>query len=303
MNNRNDYLEDFKNAIRAAGLMPPDCIPAGKIITFPGADKPKSNKAARCFLFPDRRGGWFMDYTTGLFEVWQAKRDKPYSEAERAAFREQCERDRKAREAEEKQRYDAAAKQAAADWRGYQLATSENPCLIKKKIQQPYGAKTGAWRVWVDGNHEFIADSLILPLFDASLKLRSLQAIFPEKHPVLGRDKDFLAGGQKRGCFYWLGKKSETVLIAEGFSTAASLYEATGNQVFIAFDAGNLVNVAKIVRAKRPDAEIIIMGDNDLSGTGQDAARAAALACGGKYLIPPEPGTDWNDVISGKGAK
>jgi len=93
-------------------------------------------------------------------------------------------------------------------------------------------------------------------------------------------------------------QQSLTILIAEGFATAASLHEATGHQVFIAFDAGNLVNVAKIIRAKNPDAEIIICGDNDLSGVGQKAARSAALACGGKYIIPDTVGHDWNDSIN-----
>lgn len=88
------------------------------------------------------------------------------------------------------------------------------------------------------------------------------------------------------------------MLIAEGFATAASLHQHTGHQTFIAYDAGNLAKVAKIVRAKNPDAEIIIMGDNDESGTGQEAAKAAALACGGKYLIPPTIGYDWNDTIN-----
>ncbi|MBT9097711.1 hypothetical protein KFZ76_08330 [Methylovulum psychrotolerans] len=61
--------EAFKDAIRAAGYAPPDIITTGKIIAFAGLNKPKTNKAARCFLFPDRRGGWFQDFTTGLFEV------------------------------------------------------------------------------------------------------------------------------------------------------------------------------------------------------------------------------------------
>jgi len=88
------------------------------------------------------------------------------------------------------------------------------------------------------------------------------------------------------------------VLIAEGFATAESLFEATGNQTFIAFDAGNLANVAKIVRLKNTNAEIIIMGDNDESGVGQDAAKRAALECGGKYLVPATVGHDWNDAIN-----
>ena len=40
------------------------------------------------------------------------------------------------------------------------------------------------------------------------------------------------------------------------------------------------------------------MGDNDRSGVGQRVAREAALAIGGKYLIPETIGHDWNDVIN-----
>lgn len=87
-------------------------------------------------------------------------------------------------------------------------------------------------------------------------------------------------------------------MIAEGFATAASLHETTGNQTFISFDAGNLINVAKIVRVKNPDAEIIICGDNDENEVGQKAARSAALAVGGKYIIPVSVGQDWNDALN-----
>ena len=40
------------------------------------------------------------------------------------------------------------------------------------------------------------------------------------------------------------------------------------------------------------------MGDNDISGVGQKAARDAALSIGGKYLIPDTEGNDWNDVVN-----
>jgi len=272
-------MQELQDAIRATGLTPPEHIPTGKITAFAGKDKPKTNKAARCLLFPDRRGGWFMDYSTGLFEVWQAKRESPYTEAERAAFREQCERDRQALIQAQQQ----AATKARKLWKRAIYADAGNGYLFRKQ-RQPHRTKTG--------DSGGLQGVLIVPIYDGSLKLVNLQFIQADG------TKRFLTGGQKSGCFWWLGKKTTTVLIAEGFATAASLYEATGNQTFIAFDAGNLANVAKTVRAKNPDAEIIIMGDNDESGTGQKAAHFAALACGGKYLIPPVIGYDWNDAIN-----
>jgi len=276
-------MQEFQDAIRAAGLVPPDPIPTGKITAFAGLGKPKTNKAARCLLFPDRRGGWFQDFTTGLFEVWQAKRESPYTEAERAAFRGQCERDRLAREQALIEAHRQAAAKARKIWKRAIYADAGNGYLHRKQVQ-PHGTKTG--------DSGSLKGVLIVPIYDENLKRVNLQFIQPDG------TKRFLSGGKKSGCFWWLGKKTATVLIAEGFATAASLYEHTRHQTFIAFDAGNLANVAKIVRAKNPDAEIIICGDNDGNRTGQKAARAAALACGGKYLIPDVIDSDWNDKIN-----
>ncbi|MBT9097668.1 toprim domain-containing protein [Methylovulum psychrotolerans] len=275
--------QEFSDAIRAAGLIPPDTLTTGKIIAFAGLNKPKTNKAARCFLFPDRRGGWFMDYSTGLFAVWQQHRHRPYSEQEREAFRQQCQQDRLAREQAQRDGHRTAAQKAHAIYRRAIFADAGNPYLQRKQIQ-PHGTKTG--------DSGSLKNVLIIPLYNPALKRVNLQFIQPDG------TKRFLTGGQKRGCFWWLGKKTDTVLIAEGFATAASLYQHTRQQTFIAFDAGNLSNVAQTVRAQHPAADLIIMGDHDPSGTGQQAARAAALASGGKYLIPPTPGHDWNDAIN-----
>jgi len=113
-------------------------------------------------------------------------------------------------------------------------------------------------------------------------------------------DKRFLAGGLKKGCFYFLGnKETDKVLIAEGFATAASLYEHTDHITIAAFDAGNLKDVAVNVKPLiNRDVEIIICADNDESGIGEKKARDAALAVGGKYIIPKVVGHDFNDVLS-----
>ena len=110
--------------------------------------------------------------------------------------------------------------------------------------------------------------------------------------------KRFLSGGEKKGCFNWLGEETDKILICEGFATAASLYEESGCLTIIAFDAGNLKSASMAIKSLAPDAAIIICGDNDESGTGQKAARAAALAVGGKYILPATIGHDWNDSLN-----
>jgi putative DNA primase/helicase len=111
--------------------------------------------------------------------------------------------------------------------------------------------------------------------------------------------KRFLKGGKKAGCFWWIGPTSETVCIAEGFATAASIYEATGNRCFIAFDAGNLPAVAKAVRKLYPHTPLIICADHDTHGIGQHYAEQAALEIGAAVAMPETPGADFNDVWRG----
>jgi putative DNA primase/helicase len=140
-------------------------------------------------------------------------------------------------------------------------------------------------------------NALVIPIFNEYLKLVNLQFIDAQGA------KRFLSGGQKKGCFSYIGDltKNNKILICEGFATGASLHENTGLLVLIALDAGNLEPVALTARRRFRQAEIVIAGDNDESGIGQEKAKKAALAVNGKYLIPPTPGTDWNDFLTAEG--
>ncbi|MDI1278806.1 toprim domain-containing protein [Methylobacter sp.] len=226
------------------------------------------------------QAGWAMNYATGSIVKWRSDgQTGKLSKADWTAI----ETAKKHRQKEQGEAHHQAALKARSIWNRAIFADAGNAYCYRKKIK-PHGAKTG--------DSGGLKGVLILPLFDASLKLVNLQFIQADG------TKRFLSGGQKKGCFWWVGKKSSKILIAEGFSTAASLHEHTGLQVFVAFDAGNLTGVAQVVRSNNRDAEIIICGDNDESGVGQRKARAAALAVGGKYIIPATTGHDWNDSIN-----
>lgn len=140
--------------------------------------------------------------------------------------------------------------------------------------------------------------TLVIPLYNESRELVNLQFIDADGN------KRFLAGGKKKECFSVIGNSTdiERLLICEGWATGASLHEELGVFVMVAMDAGNLEAVAQAARRLFPHAEIIIAGDNDASGTGQTAANKAALSVGGKVLIPPQTGQDWNDVLTMEGA-
>ena len=179
-----------------------------------------------------------------------------------------------------RQKQATAAHKAVSIWSQCEpVKQQDHPYLVKKVIHS-HGARK---------YHE----SLVIPIYNESDQIINLQFIDPEG------GKRFLSGGRKFGCFYIIGNSTKRILICEGFATGASLFEDCRQRVVVAFDAGNLLPVVKNIRELSPDSEIIICGDNDISGVGQEKAREAALAIGGKILIPPTPGTDWNDILSG----
>src|SRR5207247_8290229 len=92
--------------------------------------------------------------------------------------------------------------------------------------------------------------------------LHSLQFITPEK-PAEGSNKLYLAGGRAAGCYHAIGKPNGVLAVAEGYATAASIHQATGYAVAVAFDAGNLEPVAVALRAKYPELRIVVCADDD----------------------------------------
>lgn len=144
---------------------------------------------------------------------------------------------------------------------------------------------------------------LIVPMRDGGV-IHSLQFIGTDS------DKLFLSGGDVKACYFGIGKPNGTLCIAEGYATGASIHEATGFAVAIAFNAGNLLPVAKAIRAKFPDMRLIVCGDDDVTTEGNPGltkARASAQAVGGLIAIPdfgtqrPTDATDFNDLHQAQG--
>jgi putative DNA primase/helicase len=154
---------------------------------------------------------------------------------------------------------------------------------------------------------KFHKGALVIPLW-ADGELCSLQFIQPNG------DKKFLTGGRVKGCCFLIGtvRGARTLCIAEGFATAASIHEATGHPVAVAFNAGNLLEVAKRARRKFPDLPLILCADDDFRTPGNPGltmATAAAKVVGAKLAVPdfgrdrPEGATDFNDMLVARGAE
>ena len=136
----NDAASQFRDAIRAAGLAPPDVIEPGKLCRFPGNGKRSSNRAGWCRLFEDGLGGCFGDWSSGLSETWRAKCNKPYTRAERAAFARRVKAARAHVEPARRARHAEAASRAIAIWHAAAPAPGNHPYLKRKRIPAPWRA-------------------------------------------------------------------------------------------------------------------------------------------------------------------
>ncbi|PVZ77530.1 hypothetical protein C9426_35735 [Serratia sp. S1B] len=147
-------------------------------------------------------------------------------------------------------------------------APEQHPYLIKKQVLS-HG-------ILIRGTE------LVIPLHEYKGELITAQRIFPD-----GTKYFFKDCGKKGACYVIPGDDS-TILIAEGFATAASCFEATGYTCIMAIDCGNLIEVAKAVRSKTK-VPIVIVADNDKykgENAGVKAADKAAKLVGGVIFIP-----------------
>ena len=280
-----NYLDDFKQAMQAAGIdPPPDLLADGALHRYSsGGDRSKNSWY---ILFADDpAAGKFGCWKRGISETWCSKGCQNLEPAEKARYRANMEAAKNLRDAE-LSRLQADCRIWCADhWKQSKDASDNHPYLKKKGVHA-YGLKV-------------MRDSLLVPLYDTAGVMQGMQFILPDS------SKTFKTGTAKQGSYFAIGKpKENTLLICEGYATGASLYEATGYAVAVAFDAGNLKPVAEALRLKYPALRLIICADNDQwgeSNTGVIKATEAASAVAGLLTIAnfangSSKPTDFNDL-------
>lgn len=287
-----DYQAKFADAIRAAGLAPPEQVEAdGKLHRF-ASNGTHGDDAGWYVLHGDGiPSGAFGCWREGVNETWRADIGRKLSPVEAAAHAERVEKMRREREAEEARRQAEARALARKRYDAARPANAGHPYLVRKGVK-PHGIRQeGAL--------------LLVPMRDGD-GLHSLQTIDAEGQ------KRFLPGGRVAGCYHAFGKPGPIVCIAEGYATGASIHEATSYPVAVAFNAGNLEAVARALRTKLPDARIVVCADDDAATAGNPGltkASDAARAIGGLVAVPdfgtnrPEGATDFNDMAQHRGAE
>lgn len=282
-----EVINQFTEAMIAAGLQPSNGIVAdGKIHRFASPDDKTGKRSGWYVLHIDGfPAGSFGSWKTGEQHAWCAKSPSELTPVEQEYNRQRLAQIKKQREEEEAAlRADVRIK-ASKLWDRAGNVDSKHPYLVAKQVK-PTGIKQ-------------LRGVLVVPLRDAEGTLHSLQFILPDT------SKRFLTGGKKRGCFAMLGEPGEVICVTEGWATGASIYQATGYTVTVAFDAGNLLHVAQALRKQYPKTKLLICADDDYQTEGNPGitrAREAAQAAGGMLAIPifgerrPQQATDFNDL-------
>jgi len=266
----------LKEAIRKAGLRPPDVIHFdGEIQRFRSDEQSGKNGWYSVHL-DGVPAGAFGCWRACISHKWRADIGRELTPEESRKVQAAMEKSKEIRERELKRRRQETKIEIAAIWEQGIEANGDHPYLKKKKVKA-HGVKVNN-----DGR-------LMVPLYDESYQLSSLQYIDENG------GKLYHHGGRVSGCYFTIGMPTDTIYIVEGFATGATVREVTDQMVVVAFSASNLPSVTGHLREFYGQAQrLVVVADNDVNGIGRAKADQAAQKHGAHIAMPPEPG-DAND--------
>ena len=270
----------------------------GKIHRFSTGEDKKQNERSGWYAMHDN-GDFtvcvYGNWRSGVTDTWVSVDQKTLTEEQKARAAKVSQETRLKNEAERSLKTEEAKKWAKRILPISKPASPSNVYLARKKILPHDGVKeyNGILQIPVFKKNEIVGVQFINP--DGS------------KYFKTGTDV-------KDGAYFQFGeaKDNTAIIIAEGYATGASIYENTDTTVRLAFQAGNLLGLAKATREEFPNARIIMAADNDIySSTGKNRgvedSTIAAKAVNGEVIIPKFDGLnadfmkdnkikDFNDV-------
>lgn len=286
-----DNYADVVGQLRDAGLLVDELQVTGRVV--------------RCRVDGGgtERRGWYVLHElargtgaviVGTFGVWRGtdsgaqnirvSRDDLSDEA-RAALRSRVRADRRRVDAQRKAEAERASRRAESTWRHCAPTPprDEVPEYLRRKGVAGHGVRYTP------------SGAVVLAMHDGDGRVHGLQFLLSrnshkDRISRTGRDKEYWPRGLwKAGHFFLIGAPAGLCLVAEGYATAASLHEATGLPVAVAFDAGNLAPVCRSLVKRYRGCRLLICADDDFAtrgNPGMEAGSAAALEVGGAWVSP-----------------
>lgn len=252
-------LRDIVDQMASVGIFVPAGYAlkvSGKFERFRPADqKAKKKSAWYCIYEHYTRSG--KVYYAGAFGIRTEKyvikaSTKDWTSEELKEAREFAKKAKLKNQQDASERAQSAAKTANYIWSHARNGVPVTFAYCVKKKITPYGAK--GYR-----------DRMVIPMYRGGL-IVGMQFILPEKNED-GQNKLFLTASDTVGAYFKIGSLStdpqQTIYVVEGYATGCSVHHATKLPVIVAFNAGNLEPVIAGIRAKMPDAKLVIAGDDD----------------------------------------
>lgn len=262
----------FVDFIKEKGFNPPEFIIQDGTIHRYG-----KNKVDWYVYFPDG------DNAGGSFGAWNSDEDNinwsylgaNMSDSQRLQHESRMRQIHKQVQ-EERQRVHAQAREEVAKVWAEAKEAEAHPYLTRKGV--------GAHGIRLHKGE------LLIPYRDKDGLLHSLQRI------TAAGVKLNWAGGAVAGYYHTIPGSGKFAYLCEGFATGATIHEATGATVYIAFSSGNLKTVSPLL----PD-NVIVAADDDRETKGNPGV-TAAMATQRQWIAPKGlKGTDFNDLATEKG--
>jgi len=162
-----------------------------------------------------------------------------------------------------------------------------NEYLMLKKVKN-YGLRVVILEDENTRKVKVYPNTLLIPAFNEHKEHVNCERIYKKDNKF---NKRPLSGGKRSGTYFLIGEihgSQPEILIAEGYATAATVFEAMNLPTVVSFNAGNIPHVAKIFHKKYPTAKILIVTDDDKRKTnaGERYAKKALSSINGEYVIP-----------------
>ena len=248
-----------------------------------GSKADRSNQRSGWYVVNELSGNYFAtfgNWKTGFEGKWSSIDTNQLSIVDRQELQKQMEEAAAKSRKERQQRQDEVAIEVQERLKICHEAI-DHEYLTNKKVKS-YGLKQ-------------LNGRLIVPVYSTTGQVRSLQYIDKKG------EKRFASASEIKGNIFLIGTtlaelpKIEKLILVEGYSTAATVYEATQIPVACVFSANFLLDAATKTR-RLTGARFILALDNDESGVGEKKAQECASAVVNCAVRLPSEIGDFNDL-------
>ena len=228
----------------------------------------------------------FGNWRTGEQHKWSSINTNELTPIDRHALKKQMDEAVKRANEARHIRHNEVAVEVQERYKKCQPVISHE--YLKNKNVKSYGLKQ-------------LNESLIVPVYSpVSGELRSLQYIDKKGQ------KRFVSASEIKGNIFLIGcdfttlATQESLIVVEGYSTAATVYESTKIPTVCVFSANFALEAVSNIR-KVCQARLYIALDNDENGVGERKAKEVSSAIPNCFARIPSARGDYNDLAQAHG--